>query len=173
MFEFTTAIVIVMPHEVQAVAAPIVRQYAPETLIRVRPHITLLFPFVPYDQLETACKTLRDVAQQIAPFTVTLDGYGEFPGVIYMKPADPAPIQAVFRQLYAAFPEYPPYEGQFGDDLQPHMSIAHFESAADQAAVSLPNYRPITFHVDRLHLWYGVSDPDLAWLTYDVIRLRG
>ena len=173
MFEFTTAVVIVMPHEVQAVAVPIIRRYAPDNLNRIRPHITLLFPFVPYDQLETACQSLNDVAQHIAPFTVTLAGYGEFPGVIYMKPADPAPIQSVFHKLYAAFPEYPPYEGQFGNELQPHMSIAHFETTVEQAAVSLPPFQPIAFRVDRLHVWYGVRDTDLAWLTHDVIRLRG
>ncbi len=170
MIELTTAIVIVAPHEVQTIAIPLMRQYAPTNLIRFRPHITLLFPFVPYAQLDWACTQLYDLCASIEPFDITLDGYGEFPGVIYMQPANPEPIQQVFQQLYQLFPNYPPYAGKFGNDLQPHMTIAQFE---EHPVISLPDYQPITFHVNRIHLWYGVKDADLPWLTYDVIPLRG
>lgn len=173
MFELTTAVVIVAPHEVQSIAVPIIRQYAPDSLIRFRPHITLMFPFVPYARLEAACETLYELAAKIAPFEVTLADYGEFPGVIYMKLADPTPARQVFQQLYATFPDYPPYEGRFGDELQPHMTVVQFDSSAEQPLVPLPRYQPMTFRVDRLHLWYGVRGADLPWLTYDVIPLRG
>ena len=170
MFDLTTAIVIVAPHEVQAIAIPLIRQYGPNNLIRFRPHITLLFPFAPYAQLEAACATLYDLCATIPPFEVTLAGYGEFPGVIYMQPTDAEPIKQVFRQLYERFPDYPPYGGKFGNDLEPHMTIAQFD---EHPLVALPDYKPITFTVDRLHLWYGVEGADLPWLTYDVIPLRG
>lgn len=173
MFELTTAVVIVAPHDVQAIAIPIICQFSPDSLIRFRPHITLMFPFAPYDQLETSYDTLYNLGAEIAPFEVTLAGYGEFPGVIYMKPANPSPVKAAFEKLYNTFPEYPPYEGKFGDDLQPHMTVAHFDSAAEQSIAPLPRYQPITFCVERLHLWYGVRDTDLPWLTYNVIPLRG
>ncbi|MBZ0302015.1 MAG: 2'-5' RNA ligase family protein [Anaerolineae bacterium] len=174
MFELTTSIVIVAPHPVQAIAMPIMRQYAPESLIRFRPHITLLFPFVPFQRIQAACDRLYPLCAGIAPFEITLEGYDEFPGVIYMKPADPEPIRAVFRTIHQAFPDYPPYEGKFGDDsIEPHMTVATFDSIHEQPVVPLPNYPPITFRVDRLHLWYGVRDADLPWLTYDVIPLRG
>lgn len=174
MFELTTAVVIVPPHEVQAVAVPIIRQFAPESLVPFRPHITLLFPFVPYAQIDAACATLRALGENIPPFPVTLDGYGQFPGVIYMKPANPESIRSVFRQLFSAFPDYPPYEGQFGNDLKPHLTVAHFDDQAGNAPVPvLDAYDPVTFTVSRLHVWYGVRRVDLPWLTYDVIPLRG
>ena len=173
MFELTTSVVIAAPHEVQAIAVPIMRQYAMVNLVRFRPHITLMFPFVPFAELEAACETLYRLCNTIPPFDVTLNGYGEFPGVIYMKPANPAPIQAVFQRIFSTFPDYPPYEGQFGPDLEPHMTVASFDTLVEQPVVALPNYAPITFRVDRLHLWYGVRDADLPWLTYDVTPLRG
>ena len=173
MYELTTGVVIVAPPEVQAVAVPILRQYSPEDLIRFRPHITVLFPFVPFGQVDSACEMLRSLGRQIAPFDLTIAGYGRFPGVIYLKPANPEPIRAIFRRIRAAFPNYLPYEGKFGDDIQPHMTVATFDPEADQPMTLPPDYPPVTFRVKRLHLWYGVRDTDLPWLTYDVIPLRG
>jgi 2'-5' RNA ligase len=148
------------------------RQYSPASLIRFHPHITLMFPFVPFDQIEPACETLRHLVSDIAPFEVTLVGYGEFPGVVYMKPGNPAPVQALFRQLYDAFPDYPPYEGEFGDELKPHMTVVQLDDDTHSDDLSLPDYDPITFQVDRLHVWYGVRHQDLPWVTYAVIPLR-
>jgi 2'-5' RNA ligase len=171
MYEFNTAVVILAPHEVLAIAVPILRQYSPDSLIRFRPHITLLFPFAPFGQLDAACEQLYALCREIAPFEVTLAGYGEFPGVIYMKPVDPGPIVRVFQRLFAAFPDYPPYEGRFGSELAPHLTVAQFE--AEHSPGPLPAYPPVSFHVDRIHIWYGVRDSDLPWLTYDVIPLKG
>ena len=173
MFEFSTAVVIVAPHEVQAIAVPILRRYSPTSLIRFRPHITLMFPFVAFGKLDDACAKLHIVCREIPPFEVTLEGYGEFPGVIYMKLASTTPVTEVFHKLYAAFPDYPPYEGQFGSELAPHVTVARFDDSSEKPLSALPSYAPIRFRVDRLHLWYGVRDADLPWLTYDVVPLPG
>ncbi len=171
--EMTTAIIIVAPHEVQAVAGPLLQRYAPETSVRVPAHITLLFPFVAPERLGEVSKKLREICAPIAPFDITMQGYDSFPGVTFMNPANPAPIQAVFRKIYAGFPECPPYGGQFGHDLHPHMTIGEFASQAEQQAAILPDYAPITFRVERLHLIYGPINLALPWITYDVIPLNG
>ena len=173
MLDLTTAIVIAAPHEVLATAVPITLQYSPNNLIRFRPHITLMFPFVPFYQADLVCDRLYPLCEKIAPFEVTLDGYGEFPGVVYMKPANTDAIRAVFRKLYHAFPDYPPYDGQFGHDLKPHMTVITFDKDAGRPLMPLPHYEPITFHVDRLHMWYGVRYADLPWLTHAVFPLGG
>src|SRR2546423_1328000 len=96
----TTAVVIFAPHEVQAVATPIMRQYALDSLIRVPAHITLMFPFVPFEQLDSAAQTIKSICADIRPFDITLSGYDQFPGVIFMQPANPESIKAIFRQIY-------------------------------------------------------------------------
>jgi 2'-5' RNA ligase len=173
MLDLTTAIVIAAPHEVLATAVPIILRYSPNNLLRFRPHITLMFPFVPFYQVDTACDRLHNLCAQIAPFNVTLDGYGEFPGAVYMKPANSDSIRAVYRKLFHAFPDYPPYEGQFGNDLKPHLTLVTFDTLSDRPLMPLPRYDPITFQVDRLHLWYGMRHADLPWLTHDVFPLTG
>lgn len=171
--QFESAIIIVAPHTVQAVAVPIMRQHLLDELLKVPPHITLLYPFAPFEKLYEASQTVRRLCAEIAPLEITLSGYGQFPGVIYMNPINPEPIKSVFRKLYAAFPEYPPYKGQYGDDLHPHLTIAQFEDEADQraAASALPGYAPLTFQVTHLHILYGAVKAALPWIAYDVIPL--
>ena len=125
---------------------------------------------MPYAQLDTACDRLREVCAEIPRFEIGLAGYGRFAGVIYMRPADPTPIQAVGRKILAAFPDYPPYGGKFGSEITPHLTIAQFDPG--QQPENPANYTPLRFEVDRLHVWYGPDDEDLPWLTYDVIHLK-
>jgi 2'-5' RNA ligase len=148
------------------------RQYSFESMLRVPAHITVLFPFVPLAQLDAAAETLCDLCADVQPFDLTLDGYGHFPTVVYLKPADPAPIKALFQRIHAMYPEYPPYRGAFGnDDITPHMTVGEFPSEIDRAKANFPPYEPITFRVNRLHLICGVEHEPIPWITHDVIPL--
>jgi len=168
-----SGVVIFAPHEVQAVVVPIRRQYTPESLIRIPAHLTLMFPFVPHELLDAAAQTIKSVCANIEPFDITLAGYGQFPRTIFMQPTNPEPINAVFRKLYAVFPQYPPYGGAYGDDIYPHVTVAEFKNEDVQRAVWMPDYAPITFRADRLHLIYDVYDEPLLWLTHSVISFGG
>jgi 2'-5' RNA ligase len=165
-----TGIIIVGPHAAQAVAVPLMLRYSPYLLTVFPAEITVLYPFVPVEDLDAACARLRDLCAGIAPFEVTLSGYDRFPGVVFMNPITPEPIRAVFRTISAAFPDYPPYGGQFGNDIHPHMTV--FDGENPPPLADFPAYAPITFTVDRLHVVCGPDTLDLPWLTVDVILLR-
>lgn len=167
----TTAIVILAPHSVQTIAVPLLHQYAPDALLRVPAHLTVLFPFVPPERLDDASHKVSKICSDMAPFEVTMSGYGFFPNVAFMSPVDHEPIKAVFRRIYAVFPECPPYGGDFGEDLHPHMTVGVFATEAEREAVVLPDYEPITFRVDRLHILQGIAKAALPWITHDIIPL--
>ena len=173
--ELTTVIMIVAPHEVQAIAVPLLRRYAPDTLTRVPAHLTVLYPFVAYDRLDDACAELEPICARIAPFEVTLAGYGEFPSVIYMAPRNPQPIKQLFRSIYRHFPECPPYRAAFGEEMTPHLTVGEFETPEEQHAArkAMPRYAPLTFQATRVHVLYGINDLVLPWLTHAVIPLGG
>ena len=172
--QMLSAIMIIPPPHVQRVALPIARQYARRSLKYYPPHITVLFPFAPHGQLRGACGALRAVCAEIRPFEITLSGYDMFPGVAYMKPRNEAQIVAVLRRVHAIFPEYPPYGGLHGDDLQPHLTVGLFESEEEQLTASLPAYEPLTFTVDRFHVLYGEHSGEPGpWVTDDIIPLGG
>lgn len=172
--EYTTAVVIIAPHPVQRLAVPLMRRYSFENMLRVPAHITVLFPFVPLEALDDAARRLRGLCADEPPFDVTLEGYGHFPTVAYLKPANPQPIKALFRKIHAEYPDYPPYRGTFGnDDITPHMTVAEFGSEAEREAVSLPPFEPLHFRVRCLHLIAGVEHEPIPWITHDVIPLGG
>ncbi len=168
-----TGIIIVGAHNVQAVAVPLMLRYSPHLLTIFPAEITLFYPFVPVDKLGAACQTLRAIGREIAPFEITMRGYGRFPGTTFLAPADPAPILTVFRRIFAAFPDYPPYRGAFGNALHPHMTVAQFPDEDAQQQAKFPDYGSISFMIDRLHVVHGPDTLDRPWLTYDVIPLRG
>jgi 2'-5' RNA ligase len=173
--ELTTALMIVAPHELQAIAVPLLQRYARDTLTRVPAHLTLLYPFVAYERLDEACARLREVCATLPAFEVTMAGYAQFPGVIYMPPRNPRPIKSLFHRISPYFPECAPYRGAFGDDITPHLTVGEFEGDEDQRAAwaVLPRYAPFTFRVTRLHILYGIDHIALPWLTYAVLPLGG
>ncbi len=172
--ELSTAIVIIAPPRVQAWATPFRRRYSLDGMLRVPAHITVLFPFVPVDDLDAVCPKLRQIYANFAPFDVTLDGYGHFPTASYLKPADPEPIKALFRAVHAEFPTVLPYRGAFNsDDITPHMTVGEFKSEAEREAAEFPPFTPITFPVRRLNLIVGVEHEPVPWITRDVIPLGG
>ncbi len=142
--ELTTVIMIVVPHELQAIAVPLLRRYAPDTLTRVPAHLTVLYPFVAYERLDEACVQLQAICAGIAPFELTMAGYAEFPGVIYMPPRNPRPIKQLFQRIFRDFPDCPPYRGAYGGGMTPHLTVGEFESDEEQrdAWAALPRYAP-------------------------------
>ena len=170
-YALTTVVMIVGLHNIQIIAAPTRRKYALDSSIRVPAHVTLLYPFVAFDQLNSACRKLREVLTEVEPFEITLDGYDHFPTVAFMKVANPVPIQNIFRKIYAAFPECPPYGGLYGNDLHPHMTVGEFRDQSARDAAILPDYPATTFRAERVHVLYGIDGESLPWITYEVIAL--
>lgn len=170
---YVSSVLIILPHELQAKLMPLMYQLAPDTVRNFTAHITVLYPFVPLDELDAACETLTQVLVDVSPFEITLKDFTRHDDVIFMNPVETAPIRAVRRKIMDAFPNIKPYEGAFGLDPEPHVTIASFKSPDEQIAIELPEFHPMTFMVNRLHVNSGLPRTGLPWITHDVIRLRG
>ena len=91
----------------------------------VEAHVTVLFPWLPGDQLTADDE--RDLAAIFAdtpPIDVRLAEFGRFPTVLYLRPEPEDPFRELTRRVAARWPAYPPYGGEFGDDVQPHLTVA-------------------------------------------------
>lgn len=94
-------------------------------------HVTLLFPFVPAEELTP--EILARVRAQLATtaaLDLRFDRTGRFPGVAYLALADPAPVNALIATLAAAWPAYPPYGGVHREVI-PHLTLARAEPGDD------------------------------------------
>ena len=100
---------------------------------------------------------LEDLAANRGTFSVRLDRAGWFgENVLYLAPDDPAPIALLTRQVWLAFPDFPPYGGRFTDPA-PHLTVGHNHPADElEAAERRVSPRlPVVQHLDHLELWAG------------------
>jgi 2'-5' RNA ligase len=131
----------------------------------VHAHITLLAPWAQRPSAEDLDRVAR-IAAAAEPFQVRLARVGEFPnGVIYLRPEPETQLRDLTSRLVDAFPQFPPYGGQYGD-VVPHLTLDRRSATVTPATVgaSVHNRLPLTFTAERIDLQW--------WANHDCRRLR-
>ncbi len=108
-------------------------------------HITVLAPFVPPAKIDTAVLTqLERLFAAVRGFGFRLDHTDWFgDAVLWLAPRDLGPFRALTQRVFEAFPDFPPFGGQF-DDVVPHLTIGHghplsdLRTAEDSVRAQLP-----------------------------------
>ena len=123
-------------------------------------HVTALGPFRP--RLDAAAAHLvATVAAEIEPFEFRLARIGTFPnGIIHLLPEPDAPFRELTRRLAAAFPDCPPYAGEFPDPV-PHLTLDLRSPEVSEASTRalLGDLVPLTARATRLDLtWWEPGD---------------
>ena len=120
-------------------------------------HVTVLGPFEP-DPSTEALGVLAALAAATPPIDVRLAEIAQFPnGIIHLVPTPAQPLRDLTARLVAAFPGHPPYVGEFGAGVEPHLTV---DAAGDQVSVDstralLAEVVPVTCVLDRLQLaWW-------------------
>jgi len=119
--------------------------------VGVPAHVTVLFPFLPADQLRPAVRReLAAIAAAMAPFDVRFVRVGRFPGIVYVAPEPAAPFIQLTNAFVARYPELPPYGGAF-DEIIPHLTVAESEAAPlDDVTTAAARILPFRHHVSAL-----------------------
>lgn len=86
--------------------------------------MTALFPWVEADAIDArSLRLVGDVAALLTPFDYGFSSTGWFgEEVVYLVPDQPAPFIELTERLWTAFPEHPPFGGQFSD-ITPHLTF--------------------------------------------------
>lgn len=124
-------------------------------------HITALGPFDPAPS-RAALDVIGAIAASTAPVAVRLERLAQFPnGIIHLVPDPDAALRGLTARLVAAFPAWPPYGGEFGDDVRPHLTVDAASdtpsNAVDLASTArlLAEAVPVDVVLDRLQLaWW-------------------
>lgn len=95
-------------------------------------HITVLFPFIPPETIDTAALTaLAHLFAAVSRFRFHLDHTDWFGDeVLWLAPRDSGPFRALTQRVFRVFPAFPPFEGHF-DDVVPHLTIGHGHPLSD------------------------------------------
>lgn len=114
-------------------------------------HVTILFPFVPADELRPPIRDrLVQALSSVRPFEVRFPRTGRFPGSLWLAPEPAQPFHELIQCVAAAFPEHPPYEG-LHDEVIPHLTLAlgaeaeldHLQDAADATGLIAGRAMPV------------------------------
>jgi len=118
-----TALILEVPE-----AEPLVSRwrtlYDPSAVAAMPAHITLIFPFMLFEQIDRpVLDTLSAVFSTTPRIDLQFSSTLRFPGVLWLAPDDPDPIVALVEALVSRFPERRPYGGAYGE-IVPHLTIA-------------------------------------------------
>lgn len=136
-------------------------------------HITVLYPFIPPDELDgDAVEELRRMFAKVESFDFALDEVGWFDDeVAWLRPTPGEPFVRLTELVTDHWPEYPPYQGAH-DELVPHLTLAQGETeeARDEAVESVRSQLPIPARAREVWLMTGTQEP-ASWTTYAAFPL--
>src|SRR5207253_2132826 len=89
-------------------------------------------PFADSSGVEDKLEALGRLFASFGPFEIALGETARFPGLLYLRPEPAEPLVAITEGLVRAFPEFPPYGGEFVE-IVPHVTVA---LAGESAALS-------------------------------------
>jgi len=90
-------------------------------------HLTVLYPFMePVKIGPTQRGRLAEAIRGFPAFELTFSRIGRFPEALWLAPEPASAVVELVQAIVAAFPDYPPYRGQF-ETIIPHVTVAQGE----------------------------------------------
>jgi 2'-5' RNA ligase superfamily protein len=162
-----SAVIVAVPE-----AEPVVGRYRAQldqsAARGVPAHITVLYPFLAPERIDTS--TLDRLAEAVRPvpgFDCTLTRVAWFDqDVVWLTPEPDSPFRTLTRRVLAAFPNHPPYGGAFADPI-PHLTVGH-QAPLDvlrAAAEAIEPQLPIRTTVRSVRLIQGTPLLSASWHT--------
>jgi 2'-5' RNA ligase len=109
-------------------------RYDPSAALGVPPHITVLYPFVPPDQIDSKVLVeIRRAVSNMRAFEFALAKAGRFAATAYLAPEPSEPFVELTRSIMRGFPTYPPYAGEHAG-IEPHLTVSN--GSADDAIIA-------------------------------------
>ncbi|MHB0856344.1 MAG: 2'-5' RNA ligase family protein [Anaerolineae bacterium] len=168
-----TAVDLMPTREIACYADRFRRQYARQHFGRVPPHVTLVYPFVPFDDLQDAYHVLGQVCLETSVLRLRVTGFGVFEATLrlYLRVEPAEVLQDLQLKLLARFPHCQPAHQRYGG-LVPHITVGYFRDREELYAAFEPlqatrlNH---TFVADALHITYG--NETSVWRTARTVPL--
>jgi 2'-5' RNA ligase len=126
-------------------------------------HITLLFPFVPAEQLDDDLHSQLRVLFALQPaISFSLTRVVVFPDeTVWLEPEPAQPFRRLTELIFERYPDYPPYEG-IHDEIVPHLTVTSGDaSIRDEVETAVGPHLPIA--VEARDVTLLVEDDEGMW----------
>jgi 2'-5' RNA ligase len=163
-----TALVVLFP-ELEPLIGGWRRRHTGDGARGMPAHVTLVIPFADSSQVDGLLDRLSQLLASFAPFETALAETARFPGLLYLDPQPRERFIEITEALAEAFPEFPPYGGEF-DEVVPHVSVAQADDQVLAAAErELAPQLPVKTRVERAWL---VEDTPAGWRRHTAFPLE-
>jgi len=163
-----TALVVLLP-ELETLLGSWRDQHTTDGPRGMPPHVTLIFPFADSSGVEDKLEALGRLFASFGPFEVALGETARFPGLLYLRPEPAEPLVAITEGLVRAFPEFPPYGGEFVE-IVPHVTVAlGGDDVLAAVERELQPQLPVKTRVERAWL---VEDSPTGWRRHSGFPLE-
>ena len=159
-----TALIVLVP-EADLAVGRLRMELDPVARLGVPAHFSVLFPFVPADQISDDLRArVAELFRRASPFTHTLTGTDWFGhDVLWMSSSADEQFSELTRRVWKAFPAHPPYEGVFGVDVVPHLTIAYRAALSDMRAAEQEVKAYLPIEVDSRAVTLMTEQSDGRW----------
>ena len=132
-----SAVIVAVP-EAQSVVGSFRTDLDRAALRGVPPHVTVLYPFLPPEQIDAGTRAaLAEAVASTEAFDVVLARVGWFGDtVVWLAPEPDGPFRALTQAVHHRFPQCPPYGGVHSDSI-PHLTIGH-DAPVDHLRATIP-----------------------------------
>ncbi|MDX6214252.1 MAG: hypothetical protein QOF82_3339 [Frankiales bacterium] len=134
-------------------------------------HITVLYPWIPLDQLTGHDEAdLAALVSAVPSFVISLHDIQRFPQTLWLDPHPADPFVRLTMAVQNRWPDYEPYSGRFAA-IVPHLSIgdAVDPDALGHVVADVAPRLPVEAKVTHLALM--ALDADGRWQQYAVYAL--
>ncbi|MFG1816035.1 2'-5' RNA ligase family protein [Kribbella sp. NPDC049174] len=155
----------------RSVSRSTARPHVPLTEL-IPPHVTVLVPWV-VEPRDSDRRRLEEAVSSFEPFELSFPAAGQFPGgTVWLKPEPFDTVRSLLLSVFEAFPECPPYGGEFPDP-HPHLTISSATDGAPavvaEATEALAATPAPTVQLTELGLWREGDDG--VWRQFDAVQL--
>lgn len=163
-----TALVALFP-ELEPLLGPWRRRFTGDGPRGMPPHVTLVFPFADSAEADDLLEPLGRVFADFAAFELVLRQTARFPGLLFLRPEPAETFVAITEALVRAFPDFPPYRGEFAE-IVPHVTVAQGDDEVLAATErQLEQQLPVRSRVERAWL---VEDTAGGWRRHTAFPLE-
>jgi 2'-5' RNA ligase len=174
---YKTAVVVIPPEDTWAPIQAI-REKHDRAFQRWMPHITLLYPFRPRSDFETAAVRLTRACESIASFEVTLASFDVFQHsqdsyTLWLTPEPKEALVQLHRALWRSFPDCDDVR-RFAGDFTPHLSVGQVrgrEQMQHLVSALSRDWGPTTFRVSVVSLIWRDDPPRDVFRVTQTIAL--
>jgi 2'-5' RNA ligase len=139
-------------------------KHDPSAAAGVPPHLTLMFPFVPPQDLSAQrIGALERLIGRAKPFDFTLTRISQFEqGVVYLVPEPEGPFVSLTREIGQHFGLLP-FGGEFGEDPVVHLTVAARASPTDRRRITDKLDPELPISLVAVEAWLMVGSNAGGW----------